>query len=758
MTITTRQLCTALLLLLLSLAGRGLAVVIPLVNDAAATLAQARQAGSCLAVDLSRGTEGILLQGETPALPAGRYRLHLPLALAPVGHLHTGALAITLRVDTTTRELTTLHFPAGDEFTDFPLDFTVRAGQRVPVSVRWSLASEQARKNRIKALDLPEMPDPDGGEPIIEMEDPFTVDEQGRMRVADLPKLQVHLAGYGAWLEPLSPVSVPAVTTDKITYRPGERGTGTVAIRNDGDMPATIMLAVEVVSGFERQRPLATETFTLPAGETKSWTGTFATDDLYWGAELRATATVAGKAEARSAVFAVRNNLWETAIVYPIAYTDSYSDPQVATRLVERARADYYTAFEAFFWAPCDFGDFTPDSELFYGGQTQYKGTISGTKNLIAFAKQHGMEATVYSDLWGGDGASGFEIMRQHPDWFGGAAFGADWLENWWLMEQQRIPEIHLWPLNWLEMEKDTTPALTLHAEEFIASHQQFGWAATRYDSYTSTEWTKRATKQVREYVAKQLPEYRWGYNTNIPLDERIGASDIMLSGGQLAMEEALRDMAKNSGSITGYARTLNAYRDIVWKHDGHLGICYDEPLAGRGGVALDNLYFSSLVLASGAHPYYGRMESVLGQYPRCALRYSEYLYDNKLLSLPNPETVISFGGKADLLDWQKFARTRNLGGGRQRIVLHLIRPPVEDASLRNAAQALAFPLRKLPVTFQLPAGATVEGAWLLGAMPAAGHERLATKAQGGKVTVVVPEVRLWNALVLDYRVQEGGR
>ncbi|OPZ85821.1 MAG: hypothetical protein BWY76_01242 [bacterium ADurb.Bin429] len=363
------------------------------------------------------------------------------------------------------------------------------------------------------------------------------------------------------------------------------------------------------------------------------------------------------------------------------------------------------------------------------------------------------MACTVYSNLWGGDGYDSFEMMRQHPDWFNDwFSTSTDWLENWELQFMGRVPAIHVWPVTNVNRD-NSDEAIKVHARELINSHREIGWDGVRYDSYYSDPWVKKATDQTRKIVDAELTGYGWGYNSLVPTDVKADNLDVMCRGGQLVMEEGLRHAGKGKAPIARYQETLAKFRDIVWSHDGHLGICYDVPMQNfdYGGTPLDEIYLCSSLLAAGAHPYYGVMERGIGQYPRFALRYSEYLYNNKMRPLKDPEAVISFGAPAKFMDWQWLARTVNLGGNRQRLVIHLLNAPAVPNTLSNLALKTPAVLRQFPVTAKLPAGATVSGAWSLCPIPDAHHVALDAKTAGGAVTITVPEVRFWNVVVIDY-------
>ena len=755
--------CCAMVLLLTTWAGAA-TIEAPVVKDATASAAfrqAAMNAGKCTATDLLQKKQaGTLQSGSTPMqLPPGRYRLHVPLAMGPLGDLRVSAVLITVTAADTKRTLGMLQFAKADEFTDMTVDFTLTERGFAPYTIAWALTGPTADRNRKNALEVPGNPDQDNKDTADDADAPDQ-GENGAIAITDLPKIKCHLAACGVHVEPLSPVTIAEMTTDKIVYKPGEHGKATVTLKNTGEKAASVALTVALDAGLATRREVATATMELPAGETKQWSGDFDTANLHWGAELTATARVEGNPPAGArAVFGVTDNFWETAIASGIMFTRDYIERKAADKKATALRDEGFTMIESGFWAPDEFGDFTPDKELFFGGQGSYPGSVTGTKNINAACHQLGISTSVYSNLWGGDGAASFEMMRKHPDWVSTAWGAADWNENWYLQETKKIPEFLIWMGNNINRE-NSDDALKLHASELVASHRTLGWDGVRYDSYYSDNWVTPATKRVRELVQKEEPQYRWGYNSIIPYDVKANALDVMVSGGNLAMEEGIRGIVtRGGGSFAGYANTVVTYRDIVWPHDGHLGVCYDSPRVAPGksdASEIDQIYLSTILLASGVHPYYSPLESEYGEHARFALRYSEFIYNHAMRRLKNPEAVISFGGTPALLEWKRLARAVDLGGDRHRLIVHLLNAPVQDLCMHNPGMKLPPPLRALPITAALPAGATVDGAWLLGPSPDAHHEALAVKTDGDKVTVVVPEVRIWGVVVLDYHAKAG--
>ena len=733
---------------------------IPLMPDAAAARAFMLKARTrrCHVSDLQRDEAGSVLKGDSEnPLPAGRYLLHVPLALAPVGDLQISAISITIAAGGEHRVVTMLNFPVADEFTDLPLTFTVSNGQRVPISVSWNITGLLAKKSRLQALGEPTGPDE---AKVEDNTDQITPDDEGRVAISELPKLPRHLAAAGLCIEPLSPLAL-TVDTDKIVYQPGDKGSATITVKNCGDAPAHASLSAEIQPGVQGSRPAGTTTLDIPPGESRTWTAPFDTAGMHWGAELHATARIGEGATANArAIFAVTDNFWETSINSGMMFSVDGIDPAKAEQFMQEKKEAGFTQLESGFWAPDEFGNFTPKTELFFGGQGAYAGSVSGTQNIIRAGHARGIHATVYSNLWGGDGYDAYELARRHPDWFtsGGGAC-SDWLENWELMFKKKVPMIHVWPYNCITWDAQHIEPLKWHAKELVGTHRQIGWDGVRYDSYAADDAGNiLATKIVRDIVDAQEPTFRWGYNSSVPKATSPQMWDVMCHGGQLVMEEGLRATGVQPSSLKNYLVTLAGFRDTIWKSGGHLGLCYDVPFALRNGTLLDQVNMCCCMLAAGCHPYYGQMDRTYGDFPGFALRYADYLYNNRQLPLAEPEKVVTFGGNPKLFEWERLAKRLDLGEDRHRLVLHLLTTPVDDLTLHNQALKTPPPLRNLPVTLALPAGAHVTGAWALTPIPTPQHVPLTTAGDGDKVTLTVPEVRFWTVVVVEYTAKEGVR
>ena len=755
----------AVALVLLSGSAMATELAIAVAKDAGevTTLgARGRTAQDCFVGNL-QADAGLLLRGMSrDVLPAGRYRLHVPLALAPFGNPLISAIEIVVQAGPQTRQITRLQFGEPDVFTDVTVDFVVGQPAKVPVTVNWSLQGGKARRTRTKAL----IPSSINDVPVAadDLANTQLEGEGDLVPVADVHKRVLRLVGQEPVIERLSPVEVTSVQTDRVVYEPGRTGTVDVVVRNFGALPARAELKVECRHGLDAAEVLGATTLDVPAGGSNSWHGAVIMRDMYWGAEVLARAQMPdGHESVLSTVFDVATNFWEVASIAGQATNGGlgWKDPANAEAQIQRFRQQGFTGFECFFWAECDFSGFTPTQEDFFSGQTQYTHSITGTKNLIAAAHRQGMVGTVYANLWGTDGAVGYETMRRHPEWIAGGGFSTEVLDYWPAMYAKKIPPPHQWyETNLVQDETNSMAAIRYHAAQLVASHRQFGWDGVRYDSYYSNDWTKKATQLTRELVEREVPGFQFGYNSFADADDRAGALDVMCSGGGMIMAEGIR--MERSPSLQSYAQALIQWRDLIWPHNGQLGPLYTanavpEKTLATVATGLDAVYVSSVMLATGSHPYYHPLEGDLGQHQRHALRYAEFFWNNRMRPISKPEQVVSFGvtNTATFFDWQPLVRKLNRGGDKRRIIIHLLNIASDYKFYSNHALATPPVLHDLPVTVHLPVDAQVTGAWSLCPVPESHHERLTEKTVAGTVTVRLPELRFFQTLVIDYTSKE---
>ncbi len=764
------------------LCGQGRAAtavsVVPVLGGPAESLAfreKAKASDRCLTSDLTAGEQGFLFKGASAeSLPAGRYRLHADVAAAPLGTLAVGLVQVHLQADDTGHDFSAVNFAQNDEYADLAVDFTLPKARKVAVQVGWRAEDPFKTKGFLGKRAIEIRNSQVGVEPGEAglgtgkgETDGFSLDREGTLvSKAEAASKKFHLLGAGVHIERLSPVAV-AVRTDKLVYKPGQPVVVLASFSNAGANAVKAAYSLAWSAGLGPATTLPGGSVSLEPGQTTTQRieAAIETAHLHWGAEAQVQAAVEGQPpETGRAVFAVTSNFWDTAIVaaHP-ATMAAFDDPQRAREAARGLRDKGFTGFEAFFWGPCDMFDFMPETELFFSGQTGYPGTITGTKNLLKACHDEGLGGTFYSNLWGGSGPPAMEVMRKHPDWFGNANYNTSVLYDWELMgpaqmdmadHKVRAPGITTWCYNQIAM-VPPVEVFRLHADQIIGSQRMFGWDGIRYDSYYSRQWSVRAIREIRARVGRECPGFCFGYNSFAWNDYKAGALDDMIGGGQMIMAEGIR--IEGSHDLTAFAKDMLNWREVIWAYGGQgPGMLFHASTDTERMTPLGVDYEASLIIAAGGHFYYNTPDSELGQYLRFALRYSEFIYDNRMRPLKEPAKVVSFEKPERFLCWQEMARSLDLGGTKHRLVLHFVNMPVEKDPFADKAMKAPRPIREMPVTVHLPAGATVGGVWALGAVPDAGHAPVKYALQGTDLAFNVPEVRIWAAVVVDFDSAQG--
>ncbi len=712
--------------------------------------------------DLAKKDEGVVLDARPPAgLAPGRYRFRARAALTPIGQASIAGIDVTLRAGAAEQILSVMHFPNAGEPVDLTLDFTVSADNPQPaLTVSYAFAGKEAKAARIQGMGKPKL---DSGGLGLDGLDDFVgkLDDSGVRSHKQALLVEKRLCVWNPHLEALHALSAETVATDKITYYPGETVAVSVTLRNDTATPVTSPFHVDLVTGASERTRLHAGDAAAPAFGTFTWRGTLPADAIRWGAAIEAVADGGARTAADGrAVFAVRSNFWETALMAACSAGTTLSpDPAQAARKISEWRDQGFTGFEAFFWAPCDMLDFTPDTSPFFGGQGGYPGTIAGASNLLHTARANGLAGTVYANLWGGSGVPAFEVMRRHPEWFGNGNYQTFILENWDLLgpaqDMSLAPHARVGApgVDWCFNQITVSPPAELfdyHADELIATHRQIGWDGVRYDSYYSRQWSVQAIEQIRRRVNAAVPTFGFGYNSFAMHDHRALSLDAMIGGGGMIMCEGIR--IERSRNFTKLLDELNAWRDLVWAYGGHLGPLYRDFFDDVKFTARDIVYCNAIYLATGSHTYYTPLDRKHGDHMAFALRFSEFLFDTRLDPLRDPEAAIAIADAGRFLRWRELARTRSLGNGRQRLVLHLLNLTDNARPFSDLAQATPAPARDVGVTLSLPPGARDVTASCLTPVPRLTATAVpAAAAADGRFTLTVPEVRFGTVVVVDY-------
>lgn len=696
--------------------------------------------GRSLVVDL-RDPMGRAFTVVSDPLEPGIYQAVARLKFSPLGTEATANLRWTMTVDPGgAKTFDILTVEQAHVYQDFVCPFRITKPGPVTVTLDWKrgegrsgskddLRAHPVRTNAADDPDAETIPDaPHAGDGAIV----DTLD-------------YVNMAIDAVTVTPVGDVDISDLSVDKIRYRPDDTPIIKVTVCNFTGHARAFTAVTELVCDFDTVIPVETRPLAVPAGGSASYTCTGPALTQRWGYAVRARVLENGTSRAEAMeYFTVHDHMWACMMIGTM--------PAQSTRdvTVESARAcalrnkqTYGNFVEHFVWAPDDFGDFTPDTEYWYGGQACYAGSIRGTHAMIDEGHKVGMTYALYANLWGGGGPPAYEMIRRHPDWGKPSFYNTEWMERW-----GKDPGMHVWIMT---NNNYANPApFHHHAKEIIATHRIYGWDAIRYDSYTNIQGDDPMLRLVKADVAKEAPEVQWGYNTIVP-----GAPELcpdafreLCRNGGLIMDEGARGYGQYKGKYDDLARRLLYWSTATRRFGGHLtAIGQDKCFAN------DYLYQYVFWLTANTHPWFGGGDGdgPMPNYRRFATRYAGLIFDLAVTPVPDPMRYVNLGDHPPLLYlFPEYVRQRDLGNGRRQFILQFVNPPVATHLWTNEDNVLPSPREPFPVTVTLPGTAKVRNVWHLTAEPVLTQHALPFVMHGREVIFTAPRLRFWNMVVLD--------
>ncbi|MFM7290600.1 MAG: hypothetical protein ACKO6B_05140, partial [Planctomycetia bacterium] len=449
-----------------------------------------------VAVGLLSKQGGKLFEHGRP-LPAGDHDLTVWMEPKPLALMH--GLAVTIEAGGEQRTLGAIAFDPEGGYQPFTFRFTHPGGNAViRVSATATSGFDGMRRDQSdeekQAVAKIAPSDADAllsGKPDLDDEE-FELEEDPA--VASIPIDVLRLAIDRIEIRPVRTADavVTAVELDKVHYFPDETISGTATLVAPGG--GSYRAVVEVVTEADTARQVAEQAVTLAAGRPFTLPIACPLDGTTeMGHEIRVR-LLDGDRE----MHAGRQFAGVSANVYRVGITGGHCGQNTQTvkpeqiAAVMRANKDRYANYyERFAWAPCDYSDMTPDSELFWSGQTQYPGSIAGLKREIDEAHRFGIKAISYGKSCGG-GLSGAETYRRFPALFQhapGSGTGSEALSTFYLERMARDeysidagPNVPSMWQHWASFWVQATPeAVDFSARETIASARMLGWDGVRW-------------------------------------------------------------------------------------------------------------------------------------------------------------------------------------------------------------------------------------------------------------------------------------
>lgn len=728
------------------------------------------------------GPEGVT---HRPELPAGRLRVRAFCRYNGKGEayrmtpfiLTAGGASRSLSVDT---------LAAGTPFTlDFvhpggPLDITVGEGrlyaeaqeERRLLEARAALA-EQPRPGAaaVHALGAAPADAPNDDDALLaelgleDAVDPIDAAAEP-VPVVLLERLEVERVS--------GPILVRQVTSDRITYAPGDTAHITVHLENLSTRAVEGVLTLDMTSALAESARILEQVVRLAPGETadRSLDAPLGAD--LWGRGFEARIVTDTGADRGVHAVSVVTNAFMAAFFgrgLPMHGSETWSPEQAEIEAERIARANmtaYCNAYEAFSWAPCSFSQLTVGhDEPFWSGQTQYVRRRSTLQTLHRVFERFGIGSITYG-IYCAAGLPGIEHAFRYPDrmhvfkpaGFAHEAINVDildrMLENRYRRHAYDEDEWAFWISAWT-LRDSNLALIDFAADEVARSAAMFNWHGVRWDAGWATAhgnppMTARAVHYAEQRLDAQTPPgFLHGYNiSKMPRHSTPeGAfSDIELAaaarGGGLIMTEHYRGLQGRAGSAHGVGAGpsiahLQAIGDATRFHGGYLLAIYDE----------GSVWNAALVLAGGARPMGNSLP-----FNRFATRFSAFILDPAMRRLANPSAVLRPVAESDF-HWDAFVYEKPLDATRTALVLQLVN--VTDELIFYAAghrvpTGVSAPRRNVVFDLDLQQGMRPVAVHAFDAQ--GDFTPQATTLDGTRFTI--PEVTVWTMAVVELEHDAG--
>ena len=774
--------------LLCALAVSGAATAAPGLINGRLTLEAENQKGKEAAVFVDNRASGkkcALLKLATggavfaaqPELPAGDYVVTAWLEAVPVSVIHT--LAVQFKAGVAGRTLDAFQFDGAPGYRPFALRVFHPGGKlavTLDASGKTGFTEMRAESSTDEAAMMKELKVDDLGNPKRKAADDLLASDaaellEGAPDVTALKPFDLRVLCDRVELTQVRApaVAVKSVSVDKVHYLPGETVKAGAALLGLGAGGTYQLVAREWTEATD-QREVFRASVTLGAGEARSVAFEFPVGTREFGRELRCALEADGReVHAAGEFFGVSRNVYRVGITGASAGQDKRKlTAEEAARIMEANHRNYANYFECFAWAPCDYSEMTPDTEIFFSGQTQYPGSVTGFKNLLNEAHRRGIKGITYGKACAG-GIAGFNTYQRHPEYFGyGPSHGPSCEAfSTFYLERMLANDYNLhapksqggwqhWASIWTRF--DHNPAVDLGADEIIRSAELLGWDGVRWDGHFVGN-----QRRLIDRVNAKRPNFAHGYNVAfanpgsklfLPPDQ-TDFHDIAKDHGVI-MDESVRDFSKfGSGLIPTFYEAIAREADYE-KRIGGLPLFITFDVGSRQDVHLNVL---SGLAAGQRYTYLNSPgDYTYGSLPKFLTRFSAFVWDDTaLVAKPETHVQVSVGqGPKDVAPlWQQTVWLRKLADGRQQALVNLLNPPGYKA-FRLRSQPPPTTLKQVAITAKTPPGAKLLRAFHVSPDLLDGLENLTPKTEGDSASVVLPELRAWSIAVLEYGAASG--
>lgn len=568
------------------------------------------------------------------------------------------------------------------------------------------------------------------------------------------------------------------IESKKIIYEPGEKIEAVVKIKNNTKEKKEVILKLWIESEIDEKTKDIVEKVELLPGEEKILNISFPYRLKKYGHAIVGQIILNNQIlKTCEDYFNICDNYWNVALIAPCGFIwqqfDNKFNPKEdfnwVNDMIKKWRKEYYNGFEKFFWAEDDFLGLTPEREMWWSGQARYLETKKGLKKLIEEGHKNGMKAITYAKCTGG-GPYGVEMARKHPEWV--------WHDKGTLCISRQVKKLAIWDITtekhwggWIPVDwnMNDPKVVEIGIKALINSTYMFGWDGARWDGnfdvrreiydfdgnliekLTPEQVDERNAENMRktkEMILKEHPKFVFGYNWANPLPLNKETIELCKGGG-LIMNEWINQshgVQHPQHSWDKFIKLMCEDTQIVKKFGGYYG-----PILGslQRESPLDEKYKNIFAYASGAHPYY------FHYWGGFITRYSAFIWDNKLEKINKPKEILSI---PENIWWENWVYERPVEKNKKQIIVHLINPPTKPnvGESKNPEDAPA-PIKNAEIKISK----TLLGNWKLTRTVVISpepflKEDLKIEEIKGVYTLKIPEIVLWNILIINFEKRGG--
>lgn len=591
---------------------------------------------------------------------------------------------------------------------------------------------------------------------------------------------------------------ISRVEPDKTSYRLGQTAKVAVTVVNPTATPFKGSLTLTELFDLEEKTDAATGAVELAPGATKEFNFSWKAKLPEAGRELRVTLLDAGKkvldtytdfygiakdpsylnTMAGGVIAPVWNNLYNCSYVGPASYAQTLG-------FIQFNKAMRLQRFEYFSWSYNELAQFMPpkDEEPYLGNEGIWWQSFKKFKNQVGLLKAIGVTPISYVNggLWGPEA---YKLYQKHPEWF--LAVGSFDME--WRAKYERRNEFEFMqektPFFYCYFNPVLPEARRYVADQFIGIAKEMGFEGARWDVWNmsvspgqkdmfgkevakTAEEADRLTAEslaaVKALVAREIPEFTWGYNYGGP--EEVEKTPLTIAekcrGGGWILDEIICTYQEKTSPFHYW----DAYRDRIvgWgDHIRQLGGIYNPFPFRRGGAlyTVDHLYEGIFRLIGGARSYMpGEFNAgAAGKQGLMAFRYSDVFFGWSLRLQPATQTLVKVTAP-DTLWWKSMVLRGAGANGRPRAIVHLVNSPPVNEVEENPQSLVRPPVKDVVVNCGPQDGKKLPvKAWVISAEPATPDAEPAVTAtvlpltrHGNTAQVTVPWVLYWKTVVFEY-------